>query len=131
MSLYALAADLLLLGHFLLALFVVLGLVLVFVGKFRSWAWVRNPWIRTAHLLAVIVVVAQAWLGVVCPLTRWEMALRVKAGEASYQGAFMAHWLHRLLYYQAPPWVFVVAYTAFGALVLYSWLLVRPRGFKG
>jgi len=131
MSLYALAADLLLLGHFLLALFVVLGLVLVFVGKFRSWAWVRNPWIRTAHLLAVTVVVAQSWLGVVCPLTRWEMALRVKAGEAAYQGAFMAHWLHLILYYQAPSWVFVVAYTAFGALVLYSWLFVRPRGFKG
>lgn len=131
MSLYALAADLLLLGHFLLALFVVLGLVLVFIGKFRSWSWVRNPWFRTAHLLAVTVVIAQSWLGVICPLTRWEMALRVKAGEAAYEGAFIAHWLHRLLYYQAPPWVFVVAYTAFGALVLYSWLLVRPRGFKG
>jgi hypothetical protein len=95
----------------------------------RTWAWVRNPWFRAAHLLAIGIVVSQAWLGIVCPLTTWENALREKAGETVYSGSFVAHWLEALLYYQAPPWVFVVAYTVFGGLVLISWFWVRPRPF--
>ena len=62
----------------------------------------------------------------ICPLTIWEMALREKAGAAVYAGSFIQHWLHKLLYWQAPDWVFIVVYTVFGALVLASWFIVRP-----
>ena len=110
--------------------FVVLGLVLILVGGFMSWGWVRNPWFRLAHLLGIGIVVLQSWLGVICPLTTWEMMLRSKGGEATYEGSFIAHWLGKLLYYDAPAWVFVVCYTAFGGLVLISWAFVRPRAFK-
>lgn len=72
-------------------------------------------------------MVLQSWLGVLCPLTTWEMALRERAGEATYSGSFIAHWLAAQLYVEAPPWAFTVAYTAFGLLVLASWVLVRPR----
>jgi hypothetical protein len=126
-TMYLLAADLVLLGHVLFVGFVVLGLVLIFAGGALGWRWVRNPWLRLAHLLAIGVVVLQAWLGVICPLTTLEMALRSRAGDATYEGAFVAHWLESLLYHQAPAWVFAVVYTAFGLLVLLSWLLVRPR----
>jgi len=128
-QLYAVAADALLVTHFLFVLFVVLGLILIFAGKFRNWQWVRNPWFRIAHLFAIGVVVVQSWLGVICPLTVWEMNLRAIAGEAVYRGSFVTHWVGRLLYYQAPEWVFVVSYTVFGGLVLGSWFLVRPRSF--
>ena len=125
--LYLLAADLLLLLHTLFVGFVVLGWLLIFVGKALSWAWVRNFWFRLAHLAAIAIVVIQAWLGIICPLTTWEMALRAKGSDAVYAGSFISHWLDALLYYQAPEWVFVVVYTAFGALVLASWVWVRPR----
>ena len=124
---YSLVADAILVTHVLFVAFVVLGLILIFVGKFLSWRWVRNPWFRVTHLLGVSVVVLQAWFGVICPLTIWEMDLRSKAGETIYEGSFIRHWLNELLYYQAPPWVFVVCYTAFAGLVLASWFLVRPR----
>jgi hypothetical protein len=126
---YLVAADLVLLVHALFVAFVVVGLVLILAGKPLGWSWVRNPWFRAAHLAAIAVVVLQAWLGIVCPLTTWEMALRAKGGDAVYAGAFVAHWLDALLYYQAPPWVFAVAYTLFGALVVLSWFRVRPRPF--
>ena len=128
-TLYSLVADAILVTHVLFVAFVVLGLILIFVGKFLSWTWVRNPWFRVTHLLAIGVVVLQAWLGVICPLTIWEMELRSKAGKTIYEGSFIAHWLNELLYYQAPWWVFVVCYTAFGGVVLASWFLVRPRAF--
>ena len=129
-ALYSLVADAILVTHVLFVAFVVLGLILIFVGKYLSWLWVRNPWFRVTHLLGIGVVVLQAWFGVICPLTIWEMDLRSKAGETIYEGSFMTHWLHELLYYQAPAWVFVVCYTAFGGLVLASWFLVRPRAFS-
>ena len=128
--LYRLAADVLLFIHVLFVVFVIVGLIFIFVGGYRRWAWVRNPWFRIAHLAAIGVVVAQAWLGVICPLTVWEMALRERAGDAVYTGAFIAHWLEALLYYNAPPWVFVLCYTLFGLLVLLSWFVVPPGRFS-
>jgi len=126
---YALAADAALLLHALFVVFVVLGLVLVLAGWGMNWRWVRNPWFRLAHALAIAVVVLQAWLGRACPLTAWEMSLRTRAGDAVYPGSFVAHWLELLLYYQAPPWVFTLLYSLFAALVAASWYLVRPARF--
>ena len=128
-ALYSLAADALLITHVVFVIFVVLGLIVILAGRFRCWHWVRNPWFRIIHLLAVVIVVLQSWFAVICPLTIWEMQLRSKAGEFAYQGSFITHWLNQLLYYQAPSWLFVFAYTVFGGLVLCSWFLVRPRAF--
>ena len=130
MDRYALAADALLVVHTLFVLFVILGLVLVIVGGWRGWAWVRNPWFRLAHLGAIAVVVLQSWVGAICPLTSWENALRARAGEGAYSGSFIAHWLQSLLYYQAPPWVFVLCYSTFGALVVVCWFRVPPRPWR-
>ncbi len=127
-TLYHLLADGVLFTHIAFVGFVVIGLVMILLGGFRGWSWVRNRWFRYAHLAAIGLVVVQAWLGIVCPLTTLEMHLREKAGDATYQGTFIAHWLHRLLFFNAPPWVFTLYYTAFALAVIASWWLVRPRG---
>jgi len=127
--LFLLAADLLLFVHVLFVAFVVFGLGLILVGKLRDWGWVRNPWFRVAHLAAIGIVVSQSWIGMICPLTSWEMALRERGGDAVYSGSFIAHWLDSLLYYQAPAWVFAICYTTFAAIVVASWYWVRPRRF--
>jgi hypothetical protein len=129
-TLYLLAADALLVTHVLFVGFVVFGLVLIFAGKLRTWMWVRNPWFRTLHLAAIGVVVLQSWFGMICPLTTWEMSLRQRAGEVTYAGSFISHWLDKLLYYQAPMWVFTACYTVFAVLVAASWYWVRPRQFS-
>jgi Protein of Unknown function (DUF2784) len=121
---YRALADLVLITHVGFVLFVVGGLGLILGG---GWRWIRNPWFRSAHLVGIFVVVVQAWLGVVCPLTTWEMSLREKAGDATYSGTFIAHWLQQLLYYQAPPWVFIACYTLFGLAVIGSWVKFPPH----
>ena len=125
---YLVAADAVLLLHVLFVVFVVVGLVLILAGKLMSWNWVRNWWFRVIHLAAIGIVVLQSWLGVICPLTTLEMYLRGRAGDATYTGSFVSHWLESILYYRAPAWVFAVAYTAFAIVVLMSWIWVRPRG---
>jgi hypothetical protein len=127
--LLSIAADLIVVAHLLFVAFVVAGLVLILAGLVRRWAWVLNPWFRVIHLMAIAVVVVRSWLGVICPLTTFEMALRSRAGDVTYSGSFISHWLESLLYYQAPPWAFVLCYTVFGLAVGGSWFFVRPRPF--
>lgn len=120
-------ADVVLLVHFALVLFVVGGAVLIVAGNLRGWTWVNQLWFRLAHLAVIAVVVAEAWWGITCPLTTLENALRTRAGTASYATSFVEHWVQRLLYYDAPAWVFACAYSVFAALVLGAWWRYPPR----
>ncbi|NMT64273.1 DUF2784 domain-containing protein [Marinobacter orientalis] len=124
---YQILADIVLTLHILVVVFVVLGLMLVLAGNRLGWRWVNNAWFRLAHLGAIGVVVAQAWLGAICPLTTLEMWLRSNAGAEAYGGSFVEHWLQQVLYYEAPAWVFVTAYTLFGLLVAAAWWRFPPR----
>lgn len=126
-SLMLLLANVVLVVHVVIAAFVVLGLMLVVVGNLAHQGWVNNPWFRVTHLAAIAIVVAEAWLGLACPLTTLEMWLRSRAGEPSYGGGFIEHWLQHLLFYSAPAWVFVAAYTLFGLAVLATWWYFPPR----
>ena len=127
MLLYRLLADLVLVLHLAIVIFVISGLLLVLFGRWRGWQWIHNIYFRLAHLAAIGVVVTQAWLGVVCPLTTLENHLRRLAGQAEYPGSFITYWLHALLFYDAPPWVFTVCYSLFGIAVLASFILAPPR----
>ena len=124
---YRLLADAVLLLHFGIVLFVIGGLLLVLAGNLRGWRWVNGLGFRLAHLAAIGVVVVQAWLGQACPLTTLESWLRLQAGDAAYAASFVEHWVQRLLYYEAPAWVFTLVYTLFGACVLAAWWLFPPH----
>jgi polyferredoxin len=72
------------------------------------------------------LVVVQAWLGRICPLTHLEMWLRERGHGSTYSGNFIEHWLQRLLYYEAPAWSFVAAYSLFALVVAAAWVLWPP-----
>ena len=123
-------ADAVLTLHFLLVVGVVGGLVLIIVGNLKGWRGVNSLWFRLFHLAAITIIVAEAWFGIACPLTTLEVWLRAQSGAgsgANYGETFVAYWLQRLLFYSAPPWVFVLAYTVFGALVVAVWIRCPPE----
>jgi cytochrome c biogenesis protein CcdA len=124
---YQLFADLVLITHVAIVSFVVLGLVLIIVGNLLHWQWVNSWWLRIAHIVTIAIVVGEAWFGIACPFTIWEQRLRQLAGEKSYEGGFIEHWLGGLLFYDAPLWVFTLGYTLFGALVAFVWWKFPPR----
>lgn len=119
-------ANALLALHACVVLFVVGLLPLVLIGGARGWHWVRHRGLRLAHLGLMIFIAAQTWLGHLCPLTAWEQNLRRAAGQQAYGESFIEHWLSRMLYWEAPWWVFVAAYTGFAATVVAAWWWVRP-----
>jgi hypothetical protein len=115
-------ADVVLVVHFAFVLFVIGGLAVTWVGAAAGWRWVRHFWFRAGHLGAIAFVAGEALLGIWCPLTVWEARLRGGSAEKS----FMADWVHRLLYYDLPEWLFTVAYVLFGGVVAATWYFVRP-----
>jgi uncharacterized protein DUF2784 len=121
------AADALLVLHFAIVLFVVGGLILTWIGAALSWGWIRNPWFRYLHLGAIAFVAAEALAGIACPLTVWEDMLRGSMRAES----FIGRWVQRLLYYQAPEWVFTSLYVAWAAAALVTLRLVPPRRRAG
>jgi len=123
---YLLLADAILIVHVLFIAFVVLGFFAIYAGVWLSWSWVKNLRFRIIHLVAMMFVMLESWLGAVCPLTQWEMLLRQQSGANTYQGSFVQHWLQQIVYYDAPEWVFIAAYTLFAAMIVVSWFLVPP-----
>jgi len=125
--LYQALADAVLMLHVGIVVFVIGGLVVIVVGNLRSWHWVNGIAFRLAHLTAIAIVAAEAWLGVTCPLTTLEMWLRTKGRAVTYDGSFVEHWLRRILYYDAPPWAFTLGYSLFALAVAAAWWRFRPR----
>jgi hypothetical protein len=116
-------ADGVLAVHFAIVLFIVGGLILTWIGAALDWRWVRNPWFRYLHLAAIVFVAAEALIGMACPFTVWEDALRGGAQADS----FIGRWVRRVLFYQAPEWVFTAAYCAWAAASVVTLALVPPR----
>ena len=116
-------ADAILVVHFGIVIFIVGGLLAVWIGAAAGWGWVRNPWFRYLHLGAIAFVAAEALFGVMCPLTVLEDALRGGARADSFVG----RWVRYFLFYEAPEWVFTAAYVAWTAATLATLWRVPPR----
>ena len=123
----ALLADLVLALHAAVVVYVVVGQALIIVGGLAAWGWIRSWLFRASHLGLMVFVAAQSWLGEICPLTTLEQDLRRAAGQATHDQSFIGYWLSRLVFWDAPTWVFVVVYTLFTALVALSWWWWPPR----
>lgn len=127
MSIYRILADCIVVVHFAYVAFVVIGMIAILLGIWRGWAWVRNFWFRTIHLLMIGIVAVQAIFGILCPLTVWEYQLRVAAGDEGRPGTFVSRLVHAMLFFELPPWAFTVGYVLFGVAVLLAFLVAPPR----
>jgi hypothetical protein len=126
-KMYGFLADLMVAIHVGYVAYVLVGQVLIVVGWWRGWQWVRNFWFRATHVLAIGVVVFEEVASLRCPLTLWEEWFRVRAGQPVTGETFVGRLLHSILFYDAPPWVFTVGYLTTGAVVLLTLILCPPR----
>lgn len=68
------------------------------------------------------MIASESIFGIDYPLTVWEELLR---GE-QFSIGFIERWVDGILFYDAPTWMFTVAYVAFAALVAITWIAVPP-----
>ena len=127
MTWYALLADLIAFIHFGYVSFVVFGLLVILLGGLLKWRFTRNFWFRAVHLTMILIVVVEALLGIVCPLTVWEDDLRMAAGQNVSEASFVARLIHQFMFFDFLPIVFTVVYCLFGLAVLASWWLYPPN----
>lgn len=119
-------ADIILIIHFLFVLFVVGSLPLIWIGEWMRFEFVRNLRFRLAHIVAILFVVVESFIGMVCPLTLLEDRLR--GGENGSN--FIQRWLHRILFYDVPEWILTMIYVLFAILVIITFKLLPPRPRK-
>lgn len=117
------AATFVLALHLAVIVFNVAGCLLIPVGAWRGWQWVREFWWRLAHLLSLAVVAAQALSGRACFLTIWQGDI----SGTSHVQPLIASWIDRVIYWSLPLWVFAVAYAVVFVYVIVLWIVVRPR----
>jgi hypothetical protein len=101
-------------------------LVLLIFGA--RWTRGRPRW-SVLHVLALlwgIVAEVGPWP---CPLTQAEQYFEARAGAPSYQGTFLLHYLHAIVYPNLPYWVVTIAGVAVCTLNLgiYCWRLRKYR----
>ena len=116
-------ADVVLAVHCAIVTFITAGLPLIWIGAARGWSWVRIRWLRALHLGAIGFVALESLVGIACPLTVWEAALRHRRSPEG----FIQQWVERALYYDLPLWMFTLAYTVFAAAVAATWWAVPPQ----
>ena len=121
---YVFLADVVLITHFLYVLFVVGGLLLILIGGFMKWQWVKFFWFRIIHLASIAFVAIISLFGIPCPLTILEGNLRISSGTAFHNQSFIQYWLHKILFYEGPEEIFTIIYVAFAITVAGSFYFV-------
>ncbi len=103
--LYRVAADALVVVHLAFIMFVAFGAFLV-------WRWRQLVWI---HLPAAAWGILIEFMGWTCPLTPLENHWRHVAGQAGYEGGFVAHYIIPIVY---PPALTPAVQAGLGIIIL-------------
>ena len=124
---YTLVADLIVAIHIAYVIYVVGGLMAILIGGWRGRKWIRNPWFRVTHLLAILIVVVEIFLKLNCPLTTWENQARAAAQQPVDGSAFMDRLLSFILVGTAPGWVIDCLYYLFAVAIVAAFFVLPPR----
>lgn len=117
---YRLAADAVLLLHLAFILFALFGALLAICWR----------WMPLLHLPAAAWGCFVELSGRICPLTPWENALRISAGQSGYAESFVEHYLLGLIYPAGLTHniqLLLAGVLLAINLLLYGWLLWRWR----
>lgn len=108
---YRLLADALVSFHFLWIIFLIVG----------GWWGRRYRYVRVLHIAALVLAFFVEAFDWYCPLTHLEAWLRGKGAQAGYHDSFIAHYLNKLIYLDAPhtPIVILTVLLCLGNLWLY------------
>ncbi len=124
---YSLLADIIVVFHLSYACFVLFGFLAIVTGSHRNWNWIRNFPFRITHLACTVFVPLETIIRITCPLTTLENFLLRIAGQEVYNRSFIGNLVSRILFYDAPEWIFATIYAALAVLVILYFILYPPR----
>ena len=115
-------ADILLMFHFAIVLFITSGFFLIPIGYKLSWVWIKNLKLRICHSGMMIFVTLETLFGITCPLTLMENSLRGINDSSS----FISYWINQIIYWNFPSQFFIILYCVVMAWTFLLWKLFPP-----
>ncbi len=115
---YKLAADFVVLIHFLWIIFLIFGAL---IGR-------RYPRVKMLHVGGLGFAVVMQLFGWYCPLTYLEAWLRQRHNPLLiYHGSFIIHYIEKTVYIELPPWIVFVLTLILIAASAYIYLKRKER----
>ena len=117
-----LIANIVLIFHFCVVIFITFGFFLIPIGYKFGWVWVKNLKLRIFHCGMMIFVTLETLLGITCPLTSIENNLRGIYESTS----FISYWINQIIYWNFPTQFFIILYCMFLGWTFLMWKIFPP-----
>ena len=116
-------SEIILLLHLLIFLFITLSFILIPIGYFQKWEWVKNKYYRSIHLILMGIISIETILGFMCPLTILENYFRddIKVDNKLTEIA------HQILYWDLPNYQFIILYLVSFSYLIFLWFFFKPN----
>ena len=118
-----LIADIILIFHFCVVIFITFGFFLIPIGYKFGWVWITNLKLRIFHCGMMMFVTLETLLGITCPLTSIENNLRGIYESTS----FVSYWIKKIIYWESPDQFFIILYCMLLVWTFSMWKLFPPR----
>ncbi len=119
-------ADLILIFHLLIIIFVSSLFFFIPIGYYKDWKWTRNFLLRITHICLITFITVETFFGIICPLTIFENHLRNILTETS----LINLWVSKLIYWNLPTSYFLTIYSLCFIWTLFMWFYFPPKGKK-
>jgi hypothetical protein len=124
---YSLLADIIVVIHLAYACFVLFGFIAIVIGAWLRWSWIKKLPFRIIHLICTVFVPLETILSMTCPLTTLENYFLKASGTSGYERSFIGNLAGKILFYDAPEWVFAVIYFALAIMVIFYFFRFPPK----
>ena len=123
----SLIADIILVSHFFVVIFITFGFFLIPIGYRLEWGWIANRKLRIFHFGMMVLITLETLFGITCPLTSIENSLR----GINQSTSFVAYWIKQIIYWDFPTQFFLIVYGIFLGWTFLMWKLCPPKNAKG
>ena len=115
-------ADIVLMFHFAIVIFITFGFFLIPIGYKSNWLWVTNLKLRICHCGLMLFITLETLLGITCPLTSIENNIRGIKKTTS----FISYWINQIIYWDLPSQFFIILYCAVLIWTFLLWKFFPP-----
>lgn len=120
---FKIIADLVLIIHFSIVMFIISIFFLIPIGYILNWQWQKNKIVRLLHIILMFIITAETIVGITCPLTLFENSLR----GVFVSNSFITTWLTKLLFWELPSTFFLITYIMCFGLTIIFWIKFPPQ----
>ena len=115
-------ADIVLMFHFAIVIFITFGIFLIPIGYKSNWLWIKNLKLRICHCGMMFFITLETLLGITCPLTSIENKLR----GINKTRSFISYWIDEIIYWDLPSQFFIILYCSVLIWTFLLWKFFPP-----